>query len=89
VNAWDHCGIPPRSTNIFVATDERPWDGLRETNHSQQINGILIVVGYFSRYLFAHATTKITGEAVVESLEKIGKYLDGPWHYTSTIQVIS
>ena len=39
---------------------------------------ILIVVDYFSRYLFAHATKKNTGEAVVEFLERISKIFGWP-----------
>ena len=39
---------------------------------------ILIVVDYFSRYLFAHATKKNTGHAVVEFLSRIAKTFGWP-----------
>lgn len=49
------------------------------TPHSR--NGsiyILLVVDYFSRYLFAHATKKSTGTAVVEFLKKISNTFGWP-----------
>ena len=49
------------------------------TPHSK--NGsvyILLAVDYFSRFLFAHATIRSTGEAVVEFLENIAKIFGWP-----------
>lgn len=49
------------------------------TPHSQSGSVyILIVVDYFSRYLFARATKRNTGEAVVEMLEEISKVFGWP-----------
>lgn len=39
---------------------------------------ILLIVDYFSRYLFAHATTRSTGAAVVELVGRIAKIFGWP-----------
>lgn len=47
-------------------------------NSTQGSVYILIVVDYFSRYLFAHATKKNTGHAVVEFLSRIARVFGWP-----------